>query len=44
MNLQLVIDEIKLLYTVSEDTLFIEFVKNNRMDDSTMLNKLNQEL
>ena len=40
----LVIDEIKLLYTVSEDTLFIEFVKNNRMDDSTMLEKLNQGL
>lgn len=40
----LVISEIKLLYTVSEDTLFIEFVKNARMDDSTMLEKLNQEL
>ena len=40
----LVISEIKLLYTVSEDTLFIEFVKNARMDDSTMLEKLNQGL
>jgi len=40
----LVISEIKLLYTVSEDTLFIEFVKNARMDDATMLEKLNQEL
>ena len=40
----LVISEIKLLYTVSEDTLFIEFVKNARMDDATMLEKLNQKL
>ena len=40
----LVISEIKLLYTVSEDTLFIEFVKNARMDDATMLEKLNREL
>ena len=39
----LVISEIKLLYTVSEDMLFIEFVKNARMDDTTMLEKLNQE-
>jgi plasmid stabilization system protein ParE len=39
-----VVSEIKLLYTVSEDTLFIEFVKNARMDDSTMLGKLNQGL
>lgn len=38
----LVISQIKLLYTVSENTLFIEFVKNARMDDSTMLEKLNQ--
>ena len=38
----LVISEIKLLYTASENTLFIEFVKNARMDDSTMLEKLNQ--
>lgn len=37
----LVIKEIKLLYTISNDTLFIEFVKNTRMDDSTMLKKLN---
>ena len=36
----LVIKEIKLLYTICDDTLFIEFVKNTRMDDSTMLAKL----
>jgi len=40
----LVISEIKLLYTVSDDSIFIEFIKNARMDDSTMLEKLNQEL
>jgi len=39
-----VISEIKLLYTVSDDSIFIEFIKNAQMDDSTMLEKLNQEL
>ena len=36
----IVIKEIKLLYTIWSDTLFIEFVKYTRMDDSTMLAKL----
>ena len=36
------INEIKLLYTVVEDTLFIEFVKNTRLDDATMLAKLSE--
>ncbi len=40
----LVISEIKLIYTVAEDTIFIEFVKNVRMDDATMLEKIDQEL
>jgi len=35
-----VISEIKLLYTISDNTVFIEFVKNTRMDDATMLDKL----
>ena len=39
----LVIPEIKLLYTISDDTVFIEFVKNVRMDDATMLAKLNEK-
>ncbi|MBR6444828.1 MAG: type II toxin-antitoxin system RelE/ParE family toxin [Prevotella sp.] len=37
-----VISEIKLLYTVVEDTLFIEFIKNTRLDDATMLAKLSE--
>jgi plasmid stabilization system protein ParE len=40
----IVISEIKLLYTISEDSLFIEFVKNVRMDDATMLAKLSQTI
>ena len=39
-----VISEIKLLYTVNEETVYIEFVKNTRMDDATMLKKLNDIL
>ena len=39
-----VISKIKLLYTVSDGTLFIELVKNAQMDDATMLEKLSQEL
>lgn len=35
-----VISEIKLLYTISQDTLYVEFVKNARMDESTMLERL----
>ena len=38
----LVIPEIKLLYTISDDTVFVEFVKNARMDDASMLAKLNK--
>lgn len=38
-----VISEIKLLYTVSEDTIFVEFVKNARMNDATMLEKMGQD-
>ena len=38
----IVISEIKLLYTTNDETLFIEFVKNARMDDATMLAKLNE--
>ncbi|MBR5634544.1 MAG: type II toxin-antitoxin system RelE/ParE family toxin, partial [Prevotella sp.] len=37
-----VISEIKLLYTVVEDMLFVEFIKNTRLDDATMLAKLNE--
>lgn len=36
-----VISEIKLLYTISDNSLFIEYVKNARMDDATMLEKIN---
>lgn len=35
-----VISEIKLLYTISQDTLYVEFVKNARMNESTMLERL----
>lgn len=38
----LVISEIKLLYTISGDTLFVEYVKNTRMDDATMLEIINK--
>ena len=37
-----VIKEIKLLYTIVDDTIFIEFIKNTRLDDATMLAKLNE--
>lgn len=35
-----VIKEIKLIYTVNEDSIYIEYVKNNRQDDSKLLEKL----
>ena len=35
-----VISEISLLYTIVNDTLFIEYVKNARLDDSTVWEKL----
>ena len=38
----LVINEIKLLYTISNNELFIEYVKNNRMDDATVLERINR--
>ena len=36
-----VISEISLLYTVVNDTLYIEYVRNARMDDSTVWDRLN---
>ena len=36
----IVISEISLLYTIIDDTLYIEYVKNARQDDATMLAKL----
>ena len=38
-----VISEILLLYTVMDDTIYIEYVKNTRQDDSTILKKLSEE-
>lgn len=38
-----VIKEIKLLYTIVDDTIFIEFIKNTRLDDATMLAKINEQ-
>ena len=38
-----VISEISLLYTIVGDTLFIEYVKNARLDDSTVLDKLSNQ-
>lgn len=35
-----VISEISLLYTIVNDTLFIEYVRNARLDDSTVWEKL----
>ena len=35
-----VIKQIKLIYTVDKDILYVRFIKNNRMDDSTLLKKL----
>ena len=35
-----VISEISLLYTVLDDTVFIEYVKNARQDDATIWDKL----
>ena len=40
-----VISEISLIYTVVDDTLFIEYVRNARLDDSTVWDRLsNQEI
>ena len=38
----IVIKEISLLYTVVGDTLYVEYVKNARQDDATMLEKLSE--
>ena len=38
-----VIKEIKLIYTILDDTLYIEFVKNARMSNATMLLRLTGE-
>ena len=38
-----VIDEIKLLYTVSNDTVYVEYVWNVRMDDATILRRMTEE-
>jgi plasmid stabilization system protein ParE len=38
-----VISELVLLYTIYEDTVYIEFVKDARLDDATMLAKLSEE-
>lgn len=35
-----VIKKIKLYYTVNREIMFVEFIKNTNMDDSTMLKKL----
>ena len=37
-----VLKKIKLYYTLSNDILFVEFIKNTNMDDGTMINILNQ--
>lgn len=36
----IVISEISLMYTVVDDTLFIEYVRNARLDDATVWEKL----
>jgi hypothetical protein len=38
-----VISELVLLYTIYEDTVYIEFIKDARLDDATMLAKLSEE-
>ena len=35
-----VIKEIKMYYTFNNGILFVEYIKNTRMDDSTMLTKI----
>ena len=35
-----VIHEINLIYTIHNDVIFIEYVKNNRQDDATILSYL----
>ena len=35
-----VIKEIKLIYTIDNNIIYVRFIKNNRMDDSTLLKKL----
>ena len=36
-----VIKEIKLYYTINNGILFVEYIKNAKMDDNTMLAKIN---
>ena len=36
----LVIPEIKIIYCVLQDTIQIEYVKNSRIDDETMLKNM----
>jgi len=36
-----IIKEIKLYYTISNNILFVEYIKNTKMDDTTMLDKIN---
>jgi plasmid stabilization system protein ParE len=40
----LVIKEIKIYYSISVDTIYIEYVKNTRMDDNTMLERINTSI
>jgi hypothetical protein len=35
-----VISEISLLYTIVDDTIFIEYVRNARLDDATVWERL----
>ena len=35
-----VLKKIKLYYTLNNEILFVEFIKNTNMDDNTMLKKL----
>jgi hypothetical protein len=35
-----VISEISLLYTIVDDTIFIEYVRNARLDDATVWDRL----
>ena len=35
-----VIKEIKLIYTISTEAVYVEYVKNNRQDDATILVKI----
>lgn len=37
-----VIKEIKIYYSIMKDVVYIEYVKNVRLDDNTMLNRLRE--